>query len=58
MLKYASELSKDKSAQLSDEEIKVIADAVKKVVATRKSAIRKIEDVIENKFSNNKAEKA
>jgi hypothetical protein len=47
MLKYANELAKDKSAQLSDEEIKVIADAVKKVVATRKLAIRKVEDVIE-----------
>ena len=47
MLKYANELAKDKSAQLSDEEIKVIADAVKKVVATRELAIRKVEDVIE-----------
>jgi hypothetical protein len=51
MYKYATELVKDKSAKLNDEEWTVIANATKMVIAARKSAIRQINALIESRQS-------
>ena len=58
MFKYATELGKDKSGQLSDEERNIIANAVKQVDNSRKPAIRQTEEIIKKKQSDGKLDQA